>query len=131
MGAEIEIQRGLYSALTAAGLRVYDSAPQASDGGSTATYPHVEIGHIIVNDWDTTTRLGFDFTARIHTRSRSAGMAEAKGIQGAIYNTLHWQTITISGYNPVLLRRIMSDVQRSGDGSFHGVCEYRGLIEKA
>lgn len=131
MGAEIEIQRGLYSALTAAGLRVYDSAPQASDGGSTATYPHVEIGHIIVNEWDTTTRLGFDFTARIHTRSRSAGMAEAKGIQGAIYDTLHWRTVTISGYSPVLLRRIMSDVQRSGDGSFHGVCEYRGLIEKA
>lgn len=130
MSAELEIQRGIYSALTAAGLRVYDSAPQASDGGSTATFPYVEIGHIIVNEWDTTTRLGFDFTARIHTRSRSAGMAEAKGIQGTIYDTLHLGTITVSGYSQVLLKRIMSDVQRSNDGSFHGVCEYRGLIEE-
>ena len=29
----------------------------------------------------------------------------------------------------VLLRRELSDVTRAADGYFHGVCEYRGLIE--
>ena len=32
MAAEFEIQKALYSALSALGLRVYDSAPQSADG---------------------------------------------------------------------------------------------------
>jgi hypothetical protein len=129
MAAETEVQKALYSALTALGLRVYDTAPQAADGASTATFPYVEVGQVIMADFDTKDRNGFDFVARIHTRSKSGSMAEAKGIQGQMYAVLHNGDLTMSGLSSVLLRRENSFCDRVTDGSFHGVCEYRGLIE--
>lgn len=127
--AETAVQGALYTALTALGLRVYDSAPQQADGASTAVFPYVEVGAIIMAPFDTKERNGFDFVARIHTRSRSGSMKEAKEIQGQIYGRLHNGNLTISGQRLILLRRETSDVTRAGDGSFHGICEYRGLIE--
>lgn len=129
MAAEFEIQKALYSALTALGLRVYDSAPQASDGGSNATFPYVEVGAIVLAPMDTKDSNGFDMVARIHTRSRSGSMKETKDIQGQIYGRLHYGDLTITGQALILLRRETSDVTRAADGSFHGICEYRGLIE--
>lgn len=129
MAAEFEIQKALYSALSALGLRVYDSAPQEADGGSLATFPYVEIGAIVLSPMDTKDRNGFDMVARIHTRSRSGSMKEAKDIQGQIYGRLHHGDLTITGQRLILLRRETSDVTRAADGSFHGICEYRGLIE--
>jgi len=131
MAAEFEIQKALYSALTALGLRVYDSAPQTADGGSTANFPYVEVGAIVLAPMDTKDRNGFDMAARIHTRSRSGSMKEAKDIQGQIYARLHHGDLTITGQSLILLRRETSDVTRAADGSFHGICEYRGLIETA
>lgn len=126
MGAELAVQAALYQALAGLGLTVADAAgQQAGDGG----FPHVEVGGIVMADWDDKEENGFDFVARIHTRSRSAGMAEAKTIQGAIYARLHNGRLTIEGQRLTLLRRTLSDVTRVSDGSFHGVCEYRGLIE--
>lgn len=129
MGAEVEVQKALYNALTAIGLRVYDAAPQVADGGALTTYPYVEVGAIVFADFDTKDVNGFDFVARLHTHSRSGSMLETKGIQGQIYATLHNGALTITGFSSVLLRRELSDVTRAADGSFHGVCEYRGLIE--
>lgn len=126
MSAALAIQAALYTALSGEGLTVSDAAPQRADGTG---YPHVEVGAIAMADWDNKGGDGFDFVARIHTRSRSAGMAEAKTIQGTIYSRLHNGTLTIEGQRLVMLRRVLSDVTRATDGSFHGVCEYRGLIE--
>lgn len=131
MAAEIEIQRAVYAALTALGLRVYDSAPQVSDGGSVAVFPYVEVGMIVLSEFDTASEIGFDFVARIRTRSRSAGMAETKGIQGQIYARLHRGSLVIANANFIFIQREASDCTRAADGSFHGVCEYRGLIETA
>lgn len=131
MAAEIEVQKALYLALTALSLRVYDAAPQAADGASTATFPYVEVGAIVFAEFDTSSENGFDFIARIHTRSRSGSMAECKGIQGQIYARLHCGALAITGQNTILIHRQMSDCTRVSDGSFHGVCEYRGLIETA
>ena len=131
MGAETTVQGALYTALTALGLRVYDVAPQAADGASLATYPYVEVGEIIFAEFDDKSVNGFDFVARIHTRSRSGSKAEAKGIQGQIYTRLHYGELTITGQRLILLRRENSFCDRSADGSLHGVCEYRGLIEAA
>lgn len=126
MGAELAVQAALYLALSELGLTVSDAAGQtAGDGG----FPNVEVGAIVMADWDDKADNGFDFVARIHTRSRSAGMAEAKTIQGAIYARLHNGRLVVEGQRLVMLRRLMSDVTRVSDGSFHGVCEYRGLIE--
>lgn len=130
MAAEVEVQRALYGALSGLGLRVYDSAPQSADGGSVAAFPYVEVGAIVMAEYDTTTDTGFDFVARVHVRSRSASMMEAKTLQGQIYSRLHLGDLTIAGHTLILLRRETSDVTRIADGSFHGVCEYRGLVTK-
>lgn len=129
MAAEFNTQGALFSALSALGLRVYDSAPQQANGASLAVFPYVEVGAIVMAPMDTKDRNGFDFVARIHTRSRSASMKEAKDIQGQVYTRLHNGTLTITGQRLILLRRETSDVTRAADGSFHGICEYRGLIE--
>ena len=130
MSAEFEVQKALYSALTALGLRVYDRAPQAADGGSTATFPYVEVGTIILTPWDDAGSTGFDYLARIHVRSRAGSMKEAKDIQGQIYERLHRGALTITGYHHVTIQRERSEVMTAPDGQFHGVCEYRGLIDK-
>jgi hypothetical protein len=129
MGAEVEIQRALYLKLAALGLSVVDAGKQTADGGSATPFPYVEVGYIVAAEFDTASETGFDFVARIHTRSRSASMAEAKGIQGQIYAALHWQPLTVTGAHFISIQRQMSDCIREPDGSWHGVCEYRGLIE--
>lgn len=129
--AEFAVQKSFYDALTAATIRAYDSAPQQSDGGSTAVFPYVEVGAIVMSPLDTKEKNGFDFVARLHTRSRSASMKEAKDIQSAMYALFHHGDLNITGFRCILLRRETSDVTRAADGSFHGICEYRGLIEAA
>jgi hypothetical protein len=129
MGAETAVQKAIYDALVAIPLRVYDAAPQAADGGSAATFPYVEAGEISFTELDDKSVNGFDFVARIHTRSRSGSMAEAKTIQGQIYAALHYADFPIAGQRLILLRRENSTIMRAPDKSFHGVCEYRGLIE--
>lgn len=131
MAAEIEIQGALYSALSALGLTVYDVAPQAPDGGDNSAFPYVEIGVISLAQFDTKGVNGFDFIARIHTRSRSGSMKETKGIQGQIYGRLHDGPLTIVDHRLTHILRERSDVSRAPDGSFHGVCEYRGYVEYA
>lgn len=129
--AEFAVQKGLYTALSGVGLAVYDVQPQAADGGSAATFPCVTVGTIVFAAWDVKESTGFDFIARIHTYSRSGSMKEAKDIQATIYNRLNRGEITVSGYHLVDLKRETSDIMTMADGSFHGVCEYRGLIEKS
>lgn len=129
--AEFAVQKGLYTALSGAGLTVYDVQPQAADGGSAAALPCVTVGTIVFAAWDVKENTGFDFIARIHTYSRSGSMKEAKDIQTTIYNRLHRGAITVEGYHLVDLSRQTSDILLQADGSFHGVCEYRGLIEKS
>lgn len=131
MSHEFEIQKAIYTKLTAAALTVVDSAGQATDGGSDVPFPYVECGAIVIGAFDTRSENGFDYVARLHTRSRSGSMKEAKDIQGAIYAALHYQPLTITGFNHILISRETSQVMRAADGTFHGICEYRGLAEVA
>jgi hypothetical protein len=130
MSAETAVQGALYSALSALGLRVVDAGQQAADGGLSTAFPFVEIGMVVMSPFDTARETGHAFVARIHTRSASASMAETKGIQGQIYDRLHRGNLTVTGHHFILLQRDRSEVLRAPSGAFHGVCEYRGLIEK-
>lgn len=136
MSAEAVLQGAIHAALTgdaafvATGATVYDMAPQAADGGATVPFPYVEIGMIVLAPWDTYAELGFDFVARIHVRSRSAGMKQGKDIQGAIYDRLHRGALTLTGYRLIDMMFDSSTPLRAPDGTFHGVSEFRGLIEK-
>ncbi|WP_395543275.1 DUF3168 domain-containing protein [Neotabrizicola sp. sgz301269] len=129
--AEFAVQKGIFDALSGLGLTVYDVQPQAPDGGSNANFPCVTVGTIVFAPFDVKESTGFDFIARIHTYSRSGSMREAKDIQTAIYTRLHRGAITVEGYALVDLMRETSDIMQMADGSFHGACEYRGLIETA
>jgi len=129
MAGEVEIQRALYTALSPLGLNVVDVGKQTTDGGSATPFPYVEIGAIILTPFDTATETGFNFVARLHTRSRSGSMAEAKGIQGQMYARLHRGLLTVTGFNFIMCQRDTSTTEYAPDGSFHGICEYRGLVE--
>jgi hypothetical protein len=130
MGCELELQKALGLALEAIGLNVWDSAPQAADGGAATGYPLVEVGFIALAPFDTANSTGFDAIARIHTRSRSGSMAECKTIQGQIYERLHRGALAVSGYQTITMQREMTRCDRMPDNSFHGVCEYRVLLDK-
>jgi hypothetical protein len=131
MGASAALQSGLFTAINALGYTTYTVRPQASDGAATAVFPHVQLGTIVLNENDTDTTDGFDFVARIHTRWRGGSELVGKAIQDAIYGALHNGSLTVTGWSKVLIQRRSSDVTRLEDGSFHGVCEYRGLITEA
>lgn len=128
--AEFEIQKALFQALAGLGLTVYDSAPQAADGGSLAAWPYVEVGFISLAPFDTANSTGFDGVARIHARSRSGSMAETKDIQGRVYDRLHRGVLAVPGFLTVTIQRELSRCDRMSDASFHGVCEYRLLLDK-
>ena len=139
MSAETAVQGALYEALMAVDfasqiatdVAIYDAAPQAEDGSFDGNWPYIEIGAIVFSPWDTATELGHNFVVRIHTRSDGKGMKEAKEIQGITYSALHRQSVSVDGFQTVTLQREMSDCFRAPDGTFHGVCEYRGLIATA
>lgn len=136
MSAETEIQKAVYTALNgnsafrALVSGLYDAPPQFSDGGSAANFPFVTVGSISPAEYDTQSKAGFDAVIRLHSFSRSSSMKQVKEIQGAAYDVLHLGSLTMTGYRLVIMRRETSDVQRDSDGSFHGVCDYRALIEK-
>lgn len=125
----VEVQRAFWAAISGLGLTVYDSAPQIAAGGAPAPL-YVEVGAIVMVDWDTARESGFDFIARIHTRSTSGSMLACKTAQDQMYARLHNGALAVTGFSTILLQREMSDCTRESDGSFHGICEYRGLIEK-
>ncbi len=130
MSVELELQKALSIALKALGLTVWDSAPQAADGGAAVGYPFVEVGFISLAPFDTANSTGFDAVARIHTRSRSGSMAECKAIQGQIYGRLHRGALAVTGYQTITMQRELSRCDRMPDNSFHGICEYRVLLDK-
>jgi hypothetical protein len=130
MAGEFAVQQALFTALSGLGLRVVDRGRQASDGGDATVFPYVEVGFIVMNPFDTATETGFNYLARINVRSRSGSMAQSKAIQSQIYDRLHRGALTITGFQHILIQRERSEVLDAPDGSFHGVCEYRGLMTR-
>lgn len=128
MSAETALQAAFYAAVNGLGLRCYDVAPQITDNGSSALYPFVTVGLATFNPRNTTTSKGFDFTVTLHVRSRSAGMKEAKDIQGQLYAALDQQPLSVSGFQTVSVDFANSTCLQAPDGSFHGVSEFRGFI---
>ena len=124
------MQRALFAAIAGLGFKTYDSAPQAEDGASRADWPYVEVGFISLAPFDTATSTGFDGVARIHTRSDTGSMLECKTMQAAIYDRLHRGTLAVAGFLTVTVQRELTKCDRMADKTFHGVCEYRVLLDK-
>ena len=136
MSIEVEFQRSLFAALNTAKATlgvtgVYDIAPQPSDAGSASNYPMIVMGRILANQADTQTTVGFELTCRIHTWSVTGSMLECKTIQGKIFDILHRQTLAVTGARNFVILRNDTDCLHEQDGTVHGVCEYRALVEEA
>jgi hypothetical protein len=140
MGVEVDFQQAIYARLTdqivGTGLPttgVYDVAPQGS------AFPYVTIGVADFQIFDAQDSFNFDVLTRIHTWSRSGSMLEVKQIQGQIYDALHDYDLLLPRYGEPLetdwrcysLLRESSGVLRDEDQTFHGVCEFRALIQSA
>jgi hypothetical protein len=131
-----DIQQAIYIKLTGATSvtslvpagSIVDFGPREND--ASAIYPYVSFGGLILSENDTDSTTGFDMAIRIHTYSDQGGSRQCRQIQDAIYGVLHLAELTVSGYNPIITYREDTQIMQTSRGAFHGVCEYRSLLEK-
>lgn len=129
MNAELEVQKAIYSLLTGQSppisYPVYDDVPEDT------SYPYVNIGEATSNQWDSKTFNGFETSIVIHSWSRYSGRKEIKEIMGTIYDILHDQSITVTGYNTVLCLFEFSETFLEDDGvTRHGVQRFNLIINE-
>lgn len=120
-----------YSALTTAlgGSKVYDHVPQ----GTAA--PFVVIGEDTLAEWDTKSKDGWEATITLHVWDfQKAGRKSVKTLLSHIHDALHNQSVTVTGYTLVLLRREFQEtfqetgIEGQNDHYYHGVARYRAII---
>ena len=127
MGAAQATKAALYEAIAGLGFSTFTVNPQLVDGGADTNWPHVQIGTVVHSPFDTNSDIGFDFTARIHTRWRGHDENVGLAMQDAVFERLHHGALDIPGYSLILLERQTSSTTQL-DGSFTGLCEYHALI---
>lgn len=88
----------------------------------------MQIGAIVMVDWDTDTTIGVSFTARLHSRWRGKSKSLGLQMQDIIFNALHLQSLAIDNGTSVLLRRTGSTVLALPDNTWDGVDDYSGLV---
>lgn len=131
-----DIQVALYNKLNAdvplnaVATGVYDNPAQVADSGDGSEFPFVTIGNITLQPWDDDTSTGFEATIIIDTWSRATHTLECKQVQGLIYDTLHRQTLTISGLSSIMLDFVTSSSEKDPDGvTVHGISEFRLIAD--
>lgn len=132
MGVEAEFQKAVYAVLAAAPLGVvgvYDTAPQAADGGDNSAFPYITFGATVITNDPVDEAQNFSVVMRINTHVRGGSMLACKVIQGAIYTALHDIDLSVTGFNCYSILRENSDCLASQDGKITGVCEYRALLQ--
>jgi hypothetical protein len=136
MGVEFELQKAVYTTLNASGdlasavVGIYDVAPEASNSGRDTAFPYITFGAMVLTPLGTDEVSGFEAAIRLHTHSRSGSSRECKIIQGLIYSALHNVSMSVTGFNCFSVLREESFVERTPEAKFHGVCEYRALLQK-
>ena len=132
MSFETSIQTTIYTVLDAAlSVPVYDRVPQGSDSGDASVFPYVTIGEDVITPWDTNTEVGASISITVNTWSRYKGLKETKELQGEIYDALHRQTLTVTGYRFIGCDEQQSDSFMDADGETrHGVQTFRILIDE-
>lgn len=126
MSIEAELQSTIYSALdTALSVSVYSNG--AVPDNTAASY--VVIGDDTHIEWDTDGTTGFESTITIHSwdnASTSRGLDAVKVLMGNIYDTLHRQTLSVTGYVFTGCDFEFSETFIENDGlTRHGVQRFR------
>lgn len=131
--SDFAVQEAIYNTVSqhpsviATGATVVDFGPSADDGSTI--FPYIAIGSFVLNEMDTGDTNGFEAAIRIHSYSDSAGAKECREMQGAIYEALHKAGLWATGFDSLLTYREDSRIMRTSSGAFHGVCEYRALLD--
>lgn len=127
----IEVQQAIYTKLTGAAPlmalvnNVYDISVQGTD------YPYVLIGDDMYMEWDTDDRTGMEVTVTLHVWSAQRGKKETKTIQKAMYDALHLQQLSVSGYQFIVCYYVSDTTVVDPDGlATHGISKYRINIAK-
>lgn len=106
---EYEVQKAIKTTLDAimpisgvGTVPVHDHVPQDTDP------PFIVIGADSAQYADTKLEQGMAHTVEIDIYSSYRGFAEVKRIMGAIYTALHWQSITVTGYEATRAKFVSS-----------------------
>lgn len=122
---ELEVQTAIYNALSGLSYPVYDDVPQDTQ------MPYIVIGDDTVSEDSTDGNIGFQVTITIHSWSNLEGRKQIKQIQGAIFNELNRQELTLNGYSFTGIEREFSQSFLESDGNTrHGVERYRLLADE-
>jgi len=124
--ATTELQSAIYSALTGAGLTVYDAVPE------NAGFPYVTIGYSQESPDDTHTSRGRQIISTIHVWSRYPGAKEIKDMAATIISTLDRASFTLANWRHVYTLFDSATYLQDPDGiTRHAVVEFRSLLQQA
>ena len=129
-----QLQAAIFAKLSAAlgaGL-VFDQVPDNKPG------EYVVIGDDTAVEWDTDDAAGKSCTVTIYTYatntgqpSTATGYKSAKALAESVYNALHLQAITVTGWRALKLVFEFEQAQRSPDGISRQVVQrFRLLMHK-
>src|SRR5688572_5933641 len=76
---------------------------------TTPTYPFVIVGDDASKDWSTSEAYGEDITLTVHVWSQDSDREEMKTLQQQIYDVLHDQDLSVSGFNVAALLFLSSE----------------------
>lgn len=130
VNANLNTQEALYRVLTNDSTLmslvsgVYDFVPENVSG----TY--ITIGDDEFEPWDTMGTRGSIVTHEIHIFDEgSRGRATVKKVMRQLYNTLHYGSITISGYDHIGTQFEFEASYQEEDGlTYHGVQRYKTYL---
>ncbi len=104
--------------------RLYDQVPPA------ALFPYVTLGDVVLRDFDTKDRSGFEQSVTLHIWSRYRGRKELKEIMNAVHSVLHGADLNVDGADYVDCRFQTASTNLDGDGlTFHGVMRFRMVVQ--
>lgn len=124
-GVAWPLQQAVSAAVTTAvsPVTVLDVVP------ATPTYPFVIVGDDASKDWSTSEAYGEDITLTIHVWSQDSDRQEMKTLQLQIYDALHDQGLSVTGFNVAALLFLSSEAVFDADkNALHGLSRFRCLI---
>lgn len=124
-GAAWPLQEAVVTAITSAvaPVPVYD-VPQ-----DPLAYPFVLVGDDASKDWSTSESNGEDVTISIQVWSQSPDREEMKTLQKQVYDALHDQNLTVSGFEVAALIFVSAESTFDEEkAALHGTSKFRCLL---
>ena len=120
MSPTVELQKSIYTAVSAVGYSTYDDVP------TDAVYPYVVIGDDTLVDDSADDTQGLNATVTVHSFSSYRGKAEIKKIQDDIFTALDRVALPITGYVVLDCLQEFAQTFLDQDGiTRHGVQRFR------